>query len=571
MTHAHQFRATALRHRRLSAGLCRLCALLITLLLSGVAPVSFLYAQDGDESAPLLDVWGAPVNVSQTRTSVSRYPDLAVDRMGRLHLTWVEHPQIDEQGLKDPEEGADFTVQESLLMYSTLESDGWSLPFDLAYNPIGELLIPSIANDSMGKVHIVFWDKGAHYHIVSQPNAVADSAVLWSAPINITQAIRGIQNRFPNLLIDSEDKLHLAYVENSDQRQDDGNAGGIRYTSSTNAGSNWELSTFVDDYPGWPILGATSYDSNFARSEDGTLHFISMDGDEVTYIQSEPNGIITRREIIETADDRRAYVSGWVYLENDRIHLLWGTQKGNLYHKWSADGGDSWSGANQLAAQEMRRYGGIGIAADSQGRLVVAYSDRGDIWSQIWDGTRWSGANNLTNTPNQFDLWPRMVIANGNEAHLVWYAGFPEVFLYDAVNRMGRGEYEILHATALLDAPRLEPIPYAGVDTPISPATPGTEMGDIDQGLTDESGGEPTPAESVVTEQTTSVGPATPADNGTITGTAPPTTVSFDPSSGATLGQLQQITGSPQGVLVMSTGVVLLLLVVVIGINTFRQ
>lgn len=556
------------------SSLARIAALLFVATLIGCLLPLSLHAQETEQNQNAFDVWSPPRNISQTRTSISRYPDLTVDRTGRLHLTWVEHTKIEEQGLKDVEHGADYTVQESLLMYTTLGDDGWTAPFDLAYNPTSDFLIPTVASDAAGRVHIIYWDNGAHFHIASQPLAASDSAALWSGPVNITEQIEGIQNRFPNLLVDEENTLHLAYVENSDERQSDGNAGGIRYTLSNDAGANWGFSTFIDDYPGWPILGANSYDSNFARSADGTLHFISMDGDEAIYIQSEPSGVITRRELVETDPERRPYASGWVFLEDEKIHLLWGAQSGKLFHKWSSDGGATWSGVNELAAQDMKRYGGIGVATDSLGRLVVAYSDLGDIWSQIWDGSRWSGAANLTNSPDQYDLWPRVVVANGNEAHLVWYAGFPEVFLYDAVSRMARGEYEILYATAHLDAPRIEPQRYAAAPLPAPASTISTtasEAGATEIPSNGEIQSQTNEAQTV--QVTTSPQQSAPNDDGPsddrVSAAVPPSTTII--STPEPLGQLQRVTASPQGILVMSTGLVFLLLSVVIGFSSLRR
>jgi hypothetical protein len=431
---------------------------------SGLRPVT---NDSGDRSVSpqgtTLPAWEPPINISQSPEYVSRYPDLVVDRTGRLHVVWVEHLALEEIENQRPDLGPLYSDSESNILYTTWDGGTWSVPLDISFEP-QSIILPTIAVDDTGVVHLVYWYRGHHYYIYSKAGGEVASARAWSQPLDLSEVLGTGSDRFPNLTIDAGGTLHLTYTSHAADLTDDGQRASLRwYTYSQDKGQTWAEPLLFGTYePGTELASAYAPDTNVVLDDQGTLHAILFDKDGLaSYARSIDRGQTWTGKNPVSADPDQVDKAANLALIDGQVHVFWSDSQRALYHRWSADGGSSWSTVSQLATnRSYSPYGGIATAGDSLGRLLIAYPHERDIWSRLWDGEGWSEAVNVSRDPDRFSFWPRMVVSRGNTAHLIWYTGFPEVGLFDAVKRLSRGEYEIHYSQLKLDAPAIAPLAY---------------------------------------------------------------------------------------------------------------
>jgi hypothetical protein len=148
-----------------------------------------------------------------------------------------------------------------------------------------------------------------------------------------------------------------------------------------------------------------------------------------------------------------------------------------VIHQQSQDQGRTWSlpepvpamsptGDPSVGGQGAQRYGGVNAGLDSQGDIQVLYGLDDGVYQVWWNGSDWSAGELVAQTlnPDQRDseaVWSRQAIALGNEIHVVWYDGNPELSTPDLTQRLDRGEYEIRYSRRLLTGPALPAQPFS--------------------------------------------------------------------------------------------------------------
>ncbi len=406
--------------------------------------------------------WSEPLNLSRTPDQVSRYPSIAVDGQGNVHVVWIE--EFDQEGNRS-------------IYYARKGDDGWTEPIDILC--CGWWLVPELAVDSKGMLYLAYVGGGERNFWRASAGGETWSARAWSSPSS--PGCGG------SLFSDRLDRLH-SLCKSTD------------YSVSEDGGNTWSepmpLSTSGEPTAlgiptGSGVMSADSRNTLYAiwlegegfRDTSGTrLMFARLPAGEADWAVSTLVGDQFLMGL--AAEPRLVFVDplSIVVDGQDRLHVFWRSTAPErtawaIYHQISLDGGDTWSPAVPVVkseAGEAWRYGGIATAVDSLGRvhLVFPWKDA-QLYHMVWDGA-WSEPVNVSRNPGKVNFWPRLAIGLGNQAHLVWYTGSPQLNLPDLEQRLARGEYEIMYSHTRLDAPALPPQPYAVTvtSTPTMTSTP---------------------------------------------------------------------------------------------------
>ena len=443
-----------------------LLSALLSLFAAPVAASNTLGENDSAAARRLLQdapplVWSAPINLSNSPTTVSRYPDIVADPSGRVHVVWVEQDDLTEAGF-DPDRGPVYSSSESTVMYTSLVDDVWSPPVDVTFDvsPFG-LILPRIAVDHSGAVQIMYLRGSGHWLLSSLAGQDPTSARNWRLPLNVSQLWGSpAVERFGDMLIDTNGTMHVRFATQSEGPQV--HDSGIYYTSTDDSGYSWTPPAEIGNVGETALFEVRAFGSNWILDDQDHIYAIVhqfFGGKNLAaLIVSKDQGISWSDPLPLNAEDVEA---AWIAVVGNELHVFVSENAQVITHRYSLDGGDSWSPSVKVADTYLPwLYGGIAVAHDSLGRLLIAYPEEGDIWTRLWDGFQWSTPVNVSQSPQQLDFWPRMVISEGNQAHLVWYSGYQELPLYDVLKRLDQGEYEVRYSQLELDAPALATSPY---------------------------------------------------------------------------------------------------------------
>lgn len=136
-----------------------------------------------------------------TNTIHSWFPDVAVDAWGQPHVVWNSgRPVATRQGQMD------------LLMYSTLNDQGWLEPSDIAVTAYGGYTVrPAIAVDDAGTLHVTFRGEVIVYY-TSAPVSEAWSAASWAPRRPISGAGNGTAY-YSDVAVDEQGGIHVVWNE----------------------------------------------------------------------------------------------------------------------------------------------------------------------------------------------------------------------------------------------------------------------------------------------------------------------------------------------------------------------
>jgi len=395
---------------------------------------------------------------------VSRYPDIAVDGLGHVHVVWVE---------AEMENGQEVA---SAIYYAMNDGQAWTTPVDIVFGQW--MLLPNITVDASGVIHVVYIQGGSLMYTQAAAWNAPWSARNWRKPVALFAYVgEGFGARWPEIQVDSNGTLHLVYT----------NLGTVNYRRSDDGGLTWsEPVAIPPDGRGATIEFSTS--NRLAINRQGLL-FAAWGEEPVAPTSTEPSQLYFSR----STDGGRTWaepthISGSLGVKRlfepvvlivdgeDRLHLVWreneqGTLR--LWHRWSEDQGNSWSADQPFCVEGAERYGGIAAEVDSLGRVHFVYSTGGFIYHVMMDHQRCTPPARISEAILMGPpYWPKLAIGLGNQAHVVWTSGFPELALYDLDERLQSGDYEIRYSSVTLEAPALEPRPFEMEPTPSPTSSP---------------------------------------------------------------------------------------------------
>jgi hypothetical protein len=332
--------------------------------------------------------WTPPVVLSQDLLDGSRAPGwvsqlvVVSDVWGDAHAFWVA--AFDE----------DRPIGDTLV-YASWDGTAWSVPVDVLYTPGNPFWIPKAAVDSQGWLHLVWTDNTAgHIWYARAPVAEATSVRAWSLPVEATHGLAaGV-----SVTVDADGGVHVVYCGVGEHQ-------GVYHVRSVD-GKVWSVPVYIGE------TGETAPESlpecrlGQAVDDRGRLHvvwgqsFVNLA--PVYYARSDDGGRSWLPPLEVDRQDEKYYGQyapgrpNILAIGSDEIHLVWfGAPAGQRWHQWSADGGNTWSAAEQIHPEFRGFTEPPALAADSSGTLHLAsagWIDEGPhgTFYTYWRDGRWS-------------------------------------------------------------------------------------------------------------------------------------------------------------------------------------
>jgi hypothetical protein len=410
------------------------------------------------------DPWSAPFRLSSAWGEATE-GSMVADLYGHVHVFWAENGFEDER---------------SLIMYSRFDGQAWSEPVSVYASWPGVTIgFLSPAADRAGNLHLA-WSESVTGPIYYSTVALADAfaAPNWSAPSRVDFSALKVK-----IQVDSEGVVHLLFVDFYGEQP------GIYYTSTANGGKAWSYPTWLD--PDIPANGAPSWLDFDLDDRDG-LHVVWSYDDKaqgsigrwVRYSHSLDGGETWSKAFsidytTEVVDELRMPNPSVIAGDSD-VHVVWaGTADTQREHRFSTDGGETWSETEQVFGNLLGQAIGDGLATDSLGRIHFAAQLRFPmaIYHAVWD-QRWLtpeiayfikqdaraevqgqvGAHNV-----------RLAIGSGNQLVMTFTTGpqDPQAVLYTMARMLSDAPHlESIATPTATPRPTLTPLPPTPTTTP---------------------------------------------------------------------------------------------------------
>jgi hypothetical protein len=379
--------------------------------------------------------WSQVMRIPSPEETSSWFPDLAVDRQGRVHVVWnetIHNPElVPPEKIHRSDDGEHILIES--VYYSVWDGQQWS-PFNDLLPPQADIIRHAIAVDDYDIIHFIF---GWHSMYYKQARANEGlSAAAWTSP-------RLVNNRVNTYMKDIavyEDTLHTVYDDKGakDEEAECPGCADIYYRHSTDRGLTWSA----------PVaLFPTGTGSNYAQIEidkTGAVYLAWNEGwDRFTghgdhrygvYMYSADGGSTWSAPTIVSypnATNMRLTVGS---NSQGGVMLVWRTaspEYPGIYYMWSTDYGKSWSPPQALpnifAQPTASGHGMYDMATDSAGHihlLVVGRlsldQDPPGVYHLEWDGNNWSSPLPVY-IGGWYPQYPHIVIDRGNQLHATWY------------------------------------------------------------------------------------------------------------------------------------------------------
>jgi hypothetical protein len=377
---------------------------------------------------------------------------------------------------------------------------GWSEPRKL--NNDNDPYYNVLTIDSKNSLH-AFWNEKAPEDDKSQDQDCPDcsdlfyrrspdAGVTWSTPINLSESLYGSVK--PQVKIDKDDHLHLVWDEGYDNINGKGKSFAARYRRSTDGGLSW--------------------------SQPITFTLPTL------IVQPDPNSVPEGAPLPKPQEifDAPMQITLGLYQNSQPVVVYRSNVTQQMYYHFSQDGGTTWSQALPLPGvrardpNDGRPFDSYWMTTDSAGNVHLFFSgflvddkearSRPRIIHLTWNGQSWSAPevvasdsghpdwNEIGNrdcdelfpfveTQDQRNIidqcqliqrypeWPRAVVANGNQLHLVWFTRSEK-----DRNDSDHPFYKVWYSTKQLNTPAVEtlplftPVPTAATIAPTATPAP---------------------------------------------------------------------------------------------------
>ncbi len=407
--------------------------------------------------------WTPPSEISNDQ--FGWFPDLAADQNGTIHVIWGSgaiDPNVPDPSA--PEASLD------LLRYRSLRDGAWTPMNDIAFTCTGGYTVRnSLAVNADGRLQALVrtcFDLST----VSATTQEAWSALNWTAPLRLGSSY------YNALAADSQGRLHAIYNEMvfGDEEQSK-LASEIFYRRSDDGGQDWSVRTNLANLSGGDErmqIDVDAQDRIHVVWDHGSDWYLGLDRPEYgIYRRSDDGGDTWQSQIVlGIPGEPIVQTTLGLTLEGNPLVVYRSANQRQIFFQSSPDGGANWMAAEPIPGIQARDplergLDSYSLTVDSANRmhlLIVGFPEASNasipmLMHLVWDGQRWSAPEIVAQGPN-YPMWPRAVVALGNQLHATW-------FTYTQANDWG--DRRVWHSSKQLDSPAVAPAPLIDLPTPI--------------------------------------------------------------------------------------------------------
>jgi len=405
----------------------------VGLSLLGLTVISAAQQPDGGV------VWDAPMRIPSPEETSSWFPDLVVDREGRVHVVWCETNHL-AMNYPQPGEEVDESQFERVY-YAVWDGQGWSPANDIV-PPQQDIIRNAISVDDYDTLHLLFDFSppfGLYYKQAQASQAA--SAAAWTSP----RLVNGRRGTYMSDIAVFQNVLHIVYDDRGADKGECPRCADIFYRHSTDRGLTWPAP--VSLFP----TGTGSSRAQIEIDRGGTIHVAWDEGwDRLSgrgepqygvYMYSTDGGNTWSAPTIVSYPDSTNVQLTVGSDGQGGVMLVWRTissRHPGIYYMWSTDQGENWSPPQALPNIVARRWSGpfdiYDMATDSAGDIHLLVGGHlsavqeepppggppHGLYHLKWDGDDWSTPSSVYEG-SWYPEYPHLVIDRGNQLHATWY------------------------------------------------------------------------------------------------------------------------------------------------------
>jgi len=300
--------------------------------------------------------------LSETSSVESRYPDVAVDSSGNVHVVWREDV--------DSTEGGSYEIY-----YKKFDTDGNVLIGDTRLTDGDDSIHPALDVDSDGYVHVAWQDYLVDAYEIYYTHFNTDGAFVSDVGPIEALSPEGADSSKPDIILDN-DYVHVVWQDRLDGDYD------IYYTKlDINGDLIWDIDPNdpTDHIRAITTDSAQSQKPAVAIDSDNRVHLTWQSSGEILYKKIDEEGLT----LVETAANTQAAASEdpTIALSSaSSVHIAWSDymngQTEIYYSKVSSTG--------ELLVEDERLTDATSyssrpsMAIDSQGSVHITWDDRRD-------------------------------------------------------------------------------------------------------------------------------------------------------------------------------------------------
>jgi len=342
--------------------------------------------------------WSANKRLTWT-AGASERPSIAIGSSG-IHVVWH-----------------DGSVGNYEIYYRKSLNEGatWSTTQRLTWTA-GDSLVPKIAADSTGGIHVVWQDDTPGTNDIYYKGSTNGGAT-WSAVKRI--AMTSSESYVPMIAIDPDDTLHIIWYDYTPGDPE------IYYTESDDSGSTWRTARRLTWTSGWsryPAIAAQSAkDLHLVWSNDASGN------EEIFYRKSADGGDTWSAPKRLTWTPGGSDEAALTVDSGGNICAVWYDYTpgfSDLYSRRSTDGGTNWGPVKRITYTGGSTYGPA-LALDSNQTIHLAFYDDTPGAYEIYyrkslnGGATWSTIRRLTWT-SLWSEYPDIAVDSSFTVHVVW-------------------------------------------------------------------------------------------------------------------------------------------------------
>ena len=340
---------------------------------------------------PKQPTWSFPTVIASGQKAISS-PLLIADAQEQVHAFWT---QLNNGSSASDVSNSNATTA---IYYSRWNGDHWSLPSAILTTLAGDARQPAVTIDAKDHL-LVVWSGGDGEIYFSLADAkLATSASDWAAPLSLPSP--RYLGSSPDILVDKSGTIYVAYAVPLNEER------GVYLTQSKDGGKTWSqpIQIFDGATVNWEMVDRPI----LALAGEGQLHVLwtrstipSGTGPQALYYARSADGGKTwsaAQEVVE----KHVVWSDLVGLDGGLVHRLWqedSAGQGLVWHQYSTDDGVTWSRPTSIVS-----FGGsagpVASSVDSAGGLhLLWFNNPGEglyslqHWS--WQGDRWTTQEGL--------------------------------------------------------------------------------------------------------------------------------------------------------------------------------